>query len=146
MCVKFKLPSTRQFILWATVYENVFPFHILTTSGFMNLIWKILLICFPLIVGEIEQLFIYILTVCISFNFFLVSLYVFLYIIHINSVTYMANFFSSLLFIFYLFYGVFFVLFLLDTGFKFSCSEVCYSFMASIFCDMLILPTVRSPK
>lgn len=94
-----------------------------------------LLICFPLIIGEIEQLSIYILTVCISFNFFLVSLYVFLYIIHINSVTYMADFFSCLLFIFYLFYGVFFVLFLLDTGFKFSCSEVCYSFMASIFCD-----------
>lgn len=40
------------------------------------------------------------------------------------------------------------VLFLLDAGFKFSRSEVCYSFMTSVFCDMLkgYLLTMRSPN
>lgn len=101
----------------------------------------------PLIIGEIEQLFIHILTVCISsVNYFLSSEFICLFVDYTYSVSYMANlFFLSVV---YLLLVLWYVLYLLDAGFKFSHSEVCYSFMTSVFCDVLkgYLLTMRSPN
>lgn len=127
-----------------------------TASGFMNLLCIMWIIykklshnfnLLPLIIGEIEQLFIHILTVCISsVNYFLSSEFICLFVDYTYSVSYMANlFFLSVV---YLLLVLWYVLYLLDAGFKFSHSEVCYSFMTSVFCDVLkgYLLTMRSPN